>query len=100
MTCQAIASNGKRFTGGAGWKFQNRVGAKAEGNAPGLQAVMHFDDALVTTKIDHINGKAHSEGVDSFARRDEQSAAFGKSVASKQSLTSGAALACNFRRSG
>ena len=61
---------------------------------------MHFDDALITTKIDHINGEAHSEGVDSFARRDEQSAVFGKRVASKQAFAAGAALACNFRRSG
>lgn len=59
-----------RFANGSAGEFDNRMRRKACGETPCTDVAANLFDAVLTIKVDEIDGKLHKEGVNGFAGND------------------------------
>ena len=93
IKCEYVSLNRVCVADGARGKLYNRVGPEAAGKAPGANIGTNFQDLMLAIEIDEIDGKAHSEGVHGLARYDPEPFACRQSIAAKETLAAGGAIA-------
>ena len=83
---QNVATLGLSFPDGAGGEFENGMRREAGGQSPGRNGFPRLFHAVLSIKIDQVDGELHEEGVDGLAWDDPHPFPWTKAFATQQTF--------------